>query len=214
MVLRIKQTPTQGRWNTSGWDALVRCQHAASICLVKSSCVSKMKAMTRSVLIFGTDHKYQRRDPLVRESQHEEFAAYVMRLVSKYGVKLLAEEYTTQALKEQGVSETTVKTLANSLEIAHCYCDLDRKTRYRLRIFQEHDIRMEGFLKGRTEQEIVERIGQSHRTRERFWLERLREMELWPVLFICGADHASHFANLLRSKRLDVSIVEADWSAS
>jgi hypothetical protein len=168
----------------------------------------------RSVLILGTDHKYQRRDPLLRESQHEEFAAYLTQLVSKHGIKLLAEEYTTQALREQGISETTVETLATGLGIAHCYCDLDREARYGLRIFQENDIRMKGFLKGWTESEISEKIAQSHRARERFWLERLVEMKIWPALFICGAVHARHFAKLLRSKRFDVSLIEEEWSAT
>ena len=149
----------------------------------------------------------------MRESQHEAFSAYLTRLVTKYSVKLFAEEYCTQALEEQGIPETTVHTLAKSLDIAHCYCDLDRSTRSNLRIFQENDIRMQGFRKDWTEEEILERIEQSHRARERFWLERLLVMECWPVLFICGADHAGRFAKLLRSKRVTASIVEEDWSA-
>jgi hypothetical protein len=72
---------------------------------------------------------------------------------------------------------------------------------------------MQGFLNDWAEEKIIERVEQSHRIRERFWLERLLEMDLWPVLFICGADHANHFTNLLRSKRLDVSVIEEEWSA-
>ena len=170
--------------------------------------------MIRSVLVFGTDHRYQRRDHGLRESQHGKFAAYVARLVGEHGIKLLAEEYTTQALEEQGVAETTVKSLASSLGIAHCYCDLDREIRSRLKISQEKDIRMKAALSGWTEGQISERIGQSHRVRERFWLERLLDTQCWPALFVCGADHANRFANLLRSKRLDASVIEEDWSAS
>ena len=169
--------------------------------------------MTRSVLIFGTDHKYQTRDPVLRESQHDEFASYVTRLVREHGIQCIAEEYSTQALEEEGISETTVRKLASALGIDHCYCDLDRNTRHNLRIFQEHDIRMRGFLNDWTEEEIVERIDQSHRARERFWLERLLETGHWPALFICGADHAGHFATLLRAKRLGAWVVEEHWSA-
>jgi hypothetical protein len=147
------------------------------------------------------------------ESQHEEFASCLTRLVSSHGARLLAEEYSTQALKEQGLSETTVERLAKALGIAHCYCDLDRQTRYSLRIFQEGDIRTEALRRDWTEREIVERVARSHRVRERFWLERLLEARLWPVLFVCGANHARHFASLLRAKRLDVSVIEEHWRA-
>jgi hypothetical protein len=170
--------------------------------------------MRRSILILGTDHRYQRRDPFLSESQHEEFASFLTRLARRHGVKLLAEEYSTQALAEQGISETTVERLAKGLGIAHCYCDLDRQTRFNLRIFQERHIRTEALRKDWTEREIVERVAQSHRARERFWLERLLEAQLWPVLFVCGADHARRFASLLRAKRLDVSVIEEHWRAS
>jgi hypothetical protein len=133
--------------------------------------------------------------------------------VGKYCVKHLAEEYSTQALEEQGISETTVETLASHLGIAHSYCDLDRDTRHSLGIPHESEIRMKGFCKGWTEEEISHRIRQFHRARERFWLERLLVTGLWPVLFVCGADHATHFADLLRSKGFDASVIEEQWSA-
>lgn len=103
--------------------------------------------------------------------------------------------------------------LEKELPVKHRFCDPDRKQRNSLGIFQENDIKSEALPRTLSEDEINRKVIESHRKREKFWLERLLEIPEsdWPVLFICGADHAERFSELLDENGFEVKCIKEDW---
>jgi hypothetical protein len=50
--------------------------------------------------------------------------------------------------------------------------------------------------------------------REKFWIERLRQVAVWPVLFLCGPDHIRTFSCRLTENGIPCKIISFDWWAS
>ena len=167
--------------------------------------------MSRTALVLGTDHGFQRRDPKFTESQHKRFVAFVTATVKANGVLALAEENSPEAFADDKIAESTVETVARELGLKHRHCDPGRKTRAALEIRQENDIRASFMFEKVSEAVIQQRIEESMRTRERHWLGQLLDFNMWPVLFICGADHSLAFLNLLRANNVDTVLVAQDW---
>ena len=169
--------------------------------------------MTRTVLVLGTDHRFQRRSPEFAERKHQRFAAFVSATARKNRVAGLAEEYSIEALAEANVAQSTIEVIARELGLQHRYCDPDMKTRARLGILQESQIRISTFPDKLTEAEVQRRIEESMRARERYWLSELVALNAWPVLFICGANHSLPLAELLRVDNFDTILVAQGWGA-
>lgn len=47
--------------------------------------------------------------------------------------------------------------------------------------------------------------------RENYWLDRMVELNCFPILFICGAWHVPTFAAKAKQHGLSVEIAEPDW---
>jgi hypothetical protein len=75
----------------------------------------------------------------------------------------------------------------------------------------ETDIRLQGFFDGWKEEQIEAAVRASHQKRETFWLRQLLALDVWPALFVCGANHVRHFAELLEEHGINASIAELDW---
>jgi hypothetical protein len=167
--------------------------------------------MSRTVLIIGTDHGFQRRDQKFTESQHRQFGNYVVNTARGHCVAGLAEEYGLENLAEDEITETTIQTIARELALKHRFCDPDMKTRAQLGIRQENQIRISEFPNKLTEVEVQRRFEESLRARERYWLSELLEFNTWPALFICGADHSLPFLVLLRTNNHEAVLIARDW---
>ena len=59
--------------------------------------------------------------------------------------------------------------------------------------------------------EYSKRFESSCRAREAVWLERIIAMDVWPLLFICGANHFEPFAKLLESSDIRVTELCKHW---
>jgi hypothetical protein len=167
--------------------------------------------MPHAVLILGTDHRFQMRSDNFSESQHQQFDSHVKATASEYKVAGLVEENSPQAVDKKDRKESTVQTIARDLGLKHLHCDPDKETRDALEIRQENEIRADAFFEKVNETEIQRRIDESLRKRERYWLTQLQKFNTWPVLFICGANHALPFLDLLRTNDVDAIVVDEDW---
>ena len=167
--------------------------------------------MTRTVLVLGTDHRFQRRSPEFTEPQHQRFASFILTTAREGGVVALAEENNVEALAEANVAESTIEVVAHELGLKHRYCDPNMKTRARLGMLQENQIRISAFPGKLTEAEVQWRLEESMRARERYWLSELVAFNTWPILFICGANHSLPFVELLRVNKFDTILVAQDW---
>ena len=169
--------------------------------------------MTHTVLVLGTDHRFQRRSLDFSEEQHQQFAAYISATVSANGVAALAEENNIAALVEANASQSTIEVIARKLRLKHRYCDPDMKVRAKLGILQENQIRISAFPEQISEAEVQRRLEESLRAREVYWLSELVEFNSWPVLFVCGANHSLPFLNLLQRKDFNAELLARDWRA-
>jgi hypothetical protein len=167
----------------------------------------------KSVLVLGTDHRYQRRDKALDETQHVAFAQLLTEICRAHCIKVIAEENNADAMAEDEIEESAPQQIARTLDLIHRHCDPDLKTRARLGIQQENQIRVSQLPKRLAENVIQEKLRASQRARELYWVEELLQLNVWPVLFICGADHSIPLLALLKSKGIQPLLIAADWES-
>lgn len=156
------------------------------------------------IIVVGTSHTIQ--------TTTSELKPFLDNLCREFKVCVVAEEMSKEALAENNCTASIPMQVASALRVPHLFCDPNREERARLEIHQENDIRIEAFLSTVTsETEIAARIAESHTKRERYWLEQLRNLNTWPVLFICGADHVTSFCQLLRQEGIAMHVAAEDW---
>ena len=168
-------------------------------------------AMPR-IWLLGTDHRLQFKDRPYSERQHQAVAALLRDSARNFGITLVAEECSEEALRERNCASTAVQDVAKELEIEHCFCDPDRKQRNALGLEQENDIRVRSFFSSNNERAIRGEVESSLCQREKEWLRRLVELSNWPVLFVCGANHVESFTTKLQGHGIEVAVIATNWA--
>jgi hypothetical protein len=160
------------------------------------------------IFILGTAHKFQ------LTSQDLKF--YLLDLCRKLNVGGIAEEMSEEALDEKGCAESIPMQVAVTLRIKHQLCDPNSAEREKLEILQENQILLLNWKKGMnlSDAEIHMRIIENYSKREKYWLNQLRLLNSWPVLFVCGSSHVNSFHQLLGEQKIASSIIENDWDPS
>ena len=175
--------------------------------------------MNPFLYLIGTDHVYQFGAgakfgrTVCKPSQEEAFRILLMDACENYGVAAIAEELNEQALLEVGKEVSVPRAVASSLRLPHRYCEPNRDERLQLGISDENTVTAFGQLSGKTNTEIEHLILVEWQKREQLWLEHVRELGAWPVLFICGSSHVPSFTELLRSETVACHVVASDWVA-
>jgi len=160
------------------------------------------------IIVVGTSHAIQTTDL--------ELKSFLENLCQEFKVRAIAEEMNEEALAEKVCAASIPMQVASTLQLPHRLCDPNREKRAQLEIHQENDIRIQAWLSQTTlsESEIAVRIAESHAKREQYWLEQLGYLDLWPVLFVCGADHVLSFCQLLKQQGISVYIAAEYWVSS
>ena len=160
------------------------------------------------VIVVGTSHTIQTTDPALQP--------FLVTLCRKFNARAVAEEMSEEALAEKNRDASIPMHVAKALHIRHRFCDPDKTQRAKLDIRQENDLRIEAFLSNCTlsEPDIAARVADSHAKRERYWLDQLRDLKVWPVLFVCGADHVASFSQLLKQQGMAVHVAAEDWASN
>jgi hypothetical protein len=160
------------------------------------------------IALIGTDHDYQAFGrPGAADLEYE-----IERILNAYNFAAVAEEMSREGLERRGATESVCKRVADKRSLRHRYCDPDRQTRSRLDIQDENLIRALGQMSGKSDQETDHQICEAHSQREQYWLDRLLELDLWPVLFVCGANHVDTFAAKAMACRRTVGVLHRDWA--
>ncbi len=164
------------------------------------------------VWVIGTSHDHQ---VVRREGEQpgvEQFRALLAALATENGVRAIAEEMSLEGLALRKADDSVGRQVAHRLGIAHRFCDPASQERRALGIDEDDDIRMRGFFAGRDRQAIEADVRASYALRERRWLGHLTELDAWPLLFICGANHAESFSKLLLTEEVDAHLLYRNWS--
>jgi hypothetical protein len=165
-----------------------------------------------TVFLIGTNHKYQRQILGAPLYEIEEFCEYLTQVVAEHKVVAIAEEMSSTALAESGLDNSVAHRVASQLGILHDLSDPSREERDRLGIQQRNDIELSGFFTGSDPDEIEAKVRRSHDIREQFWASRLKSMNAYPVLFICGAAHVNSFQEKLAALGYDVIVLIENWA--
>ncbi len=164
------------------------------------------------VLLIGTSHDYQRILGGTRDTGPEQFRAVITEVAVQHGVRAIAEEMSPEALVAYKATDSIGRQVAAALGIAHRFCDPASAERQALGYREDDDIRMAGFFAGRDHEAIEADVRASYAIRERRWLEHLLELDLWPVVFICGANHAESFEEILHQHAIRVTVLFTKWT--
>ena len=160
------------------------------------------------IALIGTSHSYQ-----FPNSVHASaFACFIRSALDASNFAVIAEEMSSEALSQKGVSRSICEQIANERCLLHLYCDPDNQLRNKLCIQGENDIRLDGFFRSRSEEEINRTIEESHGRREQCWLDAILLLDRWPVLFVCGASHIDSFRARVTARGLSPTVLRADWS--
>jgi hypothetical protein len=161
-----------------------------------------------SLVLIGTSHEYQMRS----NAAASEFEALIDEVCTRFQVRAIAEEMSLEALAQKNASVTVCKGVADDRDLCHRYCDVNSEQRAALGVRSENDIKAKGWLAGWDAETIEREIRKSHAIREHYWLAQLREMNCWPMLFVCGANHVAPFQALLKVGGISTHIRAHDWA--
>ena len=162
--------------------------------------------MLRAAILVGTSHSLQR-----GSLELKEFLEIVCR---DFKVNAVAEEVSQEALVEKECAVSIPMQVASAIDICHRLCDPDNAQRVKLGIWQQADIRVRALPKTLSESEVEAQLAECNARRERYWLDQLQDLNVWPVLFVCGADHVASFSELLRQAGIGVHIAAKDWASN
>ncbi len=143
----------------------------------------------RKVYLIGTTHKYQcGRAKLAQvhpTSRHiKDFKELLRSTIKLHSIIAIGEEMSKDALIKRRVpGESIPCDLAAEIYVAHRYCDADTKAR--------------------------QSMGPDpmNKKREKYWFEQLIDFNMFPILFILGADHVESFQDLLSSLDFEAYVV-------
>lgn len=171
----------------------------------------------QTVFLVGTSHNFQLPVGGPHADGIAQFRFMILDLCRRHDLDAIAEEMNSYALQENDdVKESVAQQVCASLGRRHQFSDPSPDERYKLGIRKDSDIRVEHLLDEWTQEQIESDVlarGRvpSDKIREQYWLKRIQELDAWPLLFICGADHFTSFAALLRAAGLDVVEAHPDW---
>lgn len=177
--------------------------------------------MERKVYILGTSHEYQRNDDTCSSSSIDEFKLYLRAVCQLHRINAIGEEMSKTALEDFDRTNSISYLFVQEHGILkHKYCDPDRDERKKLgikesgffiqskklpKIYQSEDI------KSITQEEAAELEWKEDLKKEPIWLCKALELNVWPLLFICGSKHVESFSKLLAVASFYVEIVNNNW---
>jgi len=160
--------------------------------------------MKKAVLI-GTSHSIQRND--------RAFGSYIEELCNEHNICAIAEEIDNK-------SKSIAAILSDKLGIKYAIVEPTPDERRNLHIERENDIVYELTMKYSTENlstepssqnwpsepydDYANRVQTTYRQREGEWIKRIENLNIWPVLIICGKDHLEDFSKLFISSGIDL----------
>jgi hypothetical protein len=172
-----------------------------------------------NIYLIGTSHRYQLR---ARDADRDidEFVVYLTRAATRFKVCAITEEMCLESVQQAGVAESVCQKLSQSLGIPHLYCDPDMAERAALGmdLTDPNTAASEVFLsiQGRSaRRKLAEMTHARLRTlfepREKEWLRRLKALDRFPVLFVCGANHVVAFHEIVTKSGLSINLLSKDW---
>ena len=63
------------------------------------------------------------------------------------------------------------------------------------------------------EEDVIAQMREADCLRETYWPQKVSELNVWPILFICGATHVESLTQLATKHAKYPVLLAADWGA-
>ena len=163
------------------------------------------------VLILGTSHPIQVGADTVDAETLAAFRQYLLSIIRDFNVDGIAEEMSIDGLKVRVGTSSIAYSISDQLGLSHLYADPSIEEQNRIGILPDHQLKMNGFFNCIPNSEVELQIDQQNLVREKIWLEKLKSFPPSRVLFICGSNHASRFAQLVQNAGIEVNTIAQTW---
>ncbi len=167
-----------------------------------------------NIFLVGTNHAHQLFG--YDDGRYIEFGEYLKVEISKHHIDLICEEMSEDSLLLWKIKDSTCRSLSNTLNINHVFCDPDVKEREVLGIASHNELLTKlGFSRTHTElQKLIvdEEIRKQWPIRELYWLEKITSLNFNNCLFVFGSNHFNGFTKLLRSKGIIFNTLSSNWN--
>lgn len=164
--------------------------------------------MKQAVIILATTHTIQcGLHPL--ETVNLEFETLVSRILDENEILHISEEWSLDALEEWKVKFTVAKKIARKQKTKHFYIDLNRKKRFDFGINFDFILLSNGKLFKSDMSSCRDKLTRllTDPIRERLWISKILQINVWPMLFICGLDHVESVYQLFSDlEEFDVTV--------
>lgn len=177
--------------------------------------------MARKVYILGTSHEYQRNDDSCPPYSINEFKLYLKTICHTYGINAIGEEMSQTAIEDNNRSISIPKLFTQEHgHLDHKYCDPDRNEQKILGIKESGYFTQTKKLPEFLQPEEIRKLTQEEADklewkedlkREPIWLCKILELDVWPLLFICGPKHVKSFRMLLTAEPFNAKIINTNW---
>lgn len=168
--------------------------------------------MNSTVYIIGTSHPIQCGVD-EREGSVSAFEDTLRQACRDHGINRIAEEMSCAGLVRYGVTECIGQKVAKLLGIPHHAVDLEPKERASLSLGESAAISIVMNLSfadgGASFRQAFSALVDE--ARECCWVGRVLAETAWPVLFICGANHARSVQSRFSRLGINASMLHADY---
>ncbi len=166
--------------------------------------------MKKKIILVGTSHTIQ------KDVNNFNFRKYIRKLAIKNKVKIIAEEIEINV-------NTVGKKVSSRLKIKHLIIEPTLKEKIKLNIKEVGYIQWCFMFKYEMEylnikdldnsklNEYKREVEKTYRQREKEWFRRIKKVDKYPILIICGSCHVKPFYKLLKSKSLFANIKNKRW---
>ena len=177
--------------------------------------------MTREVFILGTGHKLQCGAAECGVHKISLLEREIRRIESKYGIRRIAEEMSDDALRRVRAGDQEPETVCQRIagdDVPVHFVDLGEKERACLSLSPTNIVALslKAFSQGTSERELAKKVSEGldklcGEVRERVWVARVLSRDEWPVLFVCGAEHAVSVSELFERIWVQATVICQDF---
>lgn len=164
--------------------------------------------MQPKMIVIGTTHRIQ----CGKENNGEiikQFRNLIYKTCSENQILHIAEEMSIDGLHEIQAKRTIAKEIAEEYGIRHSYLDPDKKLRSELGIDNDMLTNASFGLHSKDVNKLLMNLKSviAHPIRQRIWIAKMLEINLWPKLFICSECHIKDLEIYINElKVIDLSI--------
>ena len=165
----------------------------------------------RKVILIGTKHSIQRDD-----ISENEFELTIKELIKKFEIKAIGEEIDDKCVSvankiatEEKISYKVIEPTPSEkenlkIEELH-FIDYRIKEKYEeLEDFPSNLINSGKEFDFKIRKEYISLIEDTYRQREQEWKKRIEQLNIYPILVICGSCHFKEFSKLLKESAFEV----------